>query len=271
MTATALFHTDNAVVFNMDGMRAKARAVILSSKLIQRCLRGEPTAIVALHLGFWYFVYQFEKAIDAQANSAKLPREPLYAKFERKPTKVVQLKTAQQIRTLKHDEFESIFGHLEAEVREMQRDEYKHSNIWRVDAKNLGINSAQLDDATVVPGVRALVESAYVKNDLVAFFAVLAATEFIAEELGFILSPKGSPFTLVFLNGRWFWGEVHTIPHGDGPSHLEIDLDMARAYDAASDPSRIEVLVERTINMFGAAADQVERHFCPRGRTMAAE
>lgn len=269
MTNIALFHPDNAAVFNMDGMRAKARAVILNSRLIKRCLSGDAMAIIALHLGFWYFVSRFEKAIDAQANSTKLPREPLFDKFNRGPTTAVQRRTAVQLRALDNSEFDTVFGKLESEVREMQREEFKHSNIWRVDAKNLGITPEQLEAAYVVPGVRALVKSAYVANDLVAFFAVLAATEFIAEELGFILSPRGSRFTLVFKNERWYWGEVHTIPHGDGPSHLDIDIDLARAYDSASDPARIEALIENAINMFGTAADDVEQHF--RTHAMAAD
>lgn len=82
--------------------------------------------------------------------------------------------------------------------------------------------------APLADGVRDLIVEAYLP-DHVRFFAVLAGTEFIEEELGALLV-KAPKFVDLFDRKRWAWGEVHLFPHDEGPSHLEIDLDLARAY-----------------------------------------
>ena len=55
--------------------------------------------------------------------------------------------------------------------------------------------------------------------------------------------------------------EVHTVPHDGEPSHEEIVMDFARAYDDSGSPRRIEELVLQGLALFGAAADEVESYF----------
>jgi hypothetical protein len=50
---------------------------------------------------------------------------------------------------------------------------------------------------------------------------------------------------------------VHTIPHDDGPSHLEIDLDLTRAYSSDDDAASIRQMVLDTIHQFGKASREV--------------
>jgi hypothetical protein len=263
-----LFHADNGSFFDMAGLRALARAEVESSSLIGRCAGSDRAAAVALSIGFWPFVYDFEKAIDSKANSSGLPREPLYAKFKRGTTRRVLADTARAVRELQESEIAGVFGDAEEAVREMQHEEKTHSAYWAKDAENLAISRSELDGAEVVPGVKALIESAYA-SDLVQFFAALAATEFIAEELAEHLA-HAKPYQMLFARKRAIWMEVHTIPHDDGPSHLEIDMDLARAYDQVGDAKRIEDLVANTTRLFGAAAREVEAHFCPT-QVIAAE
>ena len=95
---------------------------------------------------------------------------------------------------------------------------------------------------------------------MVEFFAgSLAPTEFIAEELGAILA-KAPAYTRLFERRRAVWMEVHTVPHDGEPSHEDIVMDFARAYDTSGSPKRIEELVLRGIALFGAAAEQVESY-----------
>ena len=111
----------------------------------------------------------------------------------------------------------------------------------------------------VAAGVQALVDMAYSK-ELPRFFAVLAGTEFIAEELSAFLVGK-RPFLDLFSRRRWVWGEVHVAPHEDGPSHLEIDLDLARAYspDDSSAKASVQSMVVETMELFAQAASEVEK------------
>jgi hypothetical protein len=136
----------------------------------------------------------------------------------------------------------------------MKQEEGSHAAHWRKDSEELGITDLA---APMAPAVRELIDDAY-STDLPRFFSVLAGTEFIAEELSALLI--SSPlFTGLFDRKRWMWGEVHLAPHDDGPSHLEIDLDLALAYsDGAPDAAMsIEGMVEETISLFGRAAEQI--------------
>jgi len=51
--------------------------------------------------------------------------------------------------------------------------------------------------------------------------------------------------------------------HAHGPSHLEIDLDLARAYSTSGDTIAIEQMVLDTVELFGLAADQADRVLLP--------
>ena len=142
----------------------------------------------------------------------------------------------------------------------MQKDEYKHSKHWEADARNLGISYDMLQSEPALPLIQELIDSTKA-GDLVEFFAKsLASTEFIAEEAGEQLAHTPA-YTRLFERRRSIWMEVHTVPHDGEPSHEEIVMDFARAYDTSGSPQRIENLVIEGIMLFGAAADQVEAYY----------
>jgi len=224
--STRLFHRDNHAHFDLQGLRHYAHRVVSQSSLIRGAGCGDGSAAAALMIGFWPFVRDFERAIDEQ----RLPRCPLAERFG-----------AARLR--------EIFIGLASAVREMKREEGSHAVHWRKDATCLGLG--ELGDHRV-PAVSALLESAYTK-DLPRFFAMLAGTELVAEELSRVL--LGSPaFTGLFSRRRWMWGEVHLAPHEDGPSHLDIDLDLARAYGGGVD---VAAMIVATIDLFGRAAGEI--------------
>lgn len=224
-----LFHTDDIEFFDVDGLRRRAAQVVGASPLIRCAGRGDRQAAVALKIGFWPFVSEFERAIDRQ----QLPREPLIANFG-----------AACVRRT--------FTGIARAVRDMKQEEGSHAVHWSKDAQSLGILDLGNDR---VPGVQALIDQSYTR-DLPIFFATLAGTEFIAEELSrFLVGSRA--FTDLFSRKRWIWGEVHLAPHEDGPSHLEIDLDLARAYAAVARAAEIEDMVLHTITLFGRAANEV--------------
>jgi hypothetical protein len=230
-----LFHKDNLEFFNVRRLRRRASQVVRQSSLIGRAWRGDRDAAVALKTGFWPFVREFEVAIDRQF----LPRQALMERFgDRRARRV--------------------FIGMTRAVRDMKREEGSHAAHWMKDARCLGV--AEID-GPCVPGVRALIERSYTKH-LPAFFATLAGTEFIAEELSrFLVGSKR--FTDLFSRKRWMWGEVHLAADEDGPSHLDIDLDLARAYGTAADAAEIEKMVLDTIALFSRAADDVEDMLLP--------
>jgi hypothetical protein len=174
-------------------------------------------------------------AIDQQS----LPRQQLLSKFGEQRARRVFLGIARA-------------------VRNMKQEEGSHAAHWRKDAQCLGISDL---NGPCVPSLHALIERSYTK-DLATFFASLAGTEFIAEELSRFLAAS-SRFTGLFRRKRWIWGEVHLAPHDLGPSHLEIDLDLARAYATSSDTTGIEEMVLDTVALFGRAADEVEDMLLP--------
>lgn len=234
---SALFFDDDIEFFTASKLREAAREVVSSSSLILRAADGELAAAVALHIGFWPFVREFEIAIDKR----QLPRNALRDRFNGAGEGYVN-------RT---------FSNLSKAVREMREEEGSHAAHWQKDAQCLGLSV--LDGSSVVTGVQALIDTAYSK-DLPRFFSVLAGTEFIAEELSSLLVGK-SPYLDLFSRRRWVWGEVHLAPHAEGPSHLEVDLDLARAYssDDISAKSGVLSMVAETISLFKHAADEVEK------------
>jgi hypothetical protein len=256
----SLFHDDNASYFDIENLAAAAHEAMSNCSLIQRCRRGDRAAAVAHMIGFWPFTRDFEKAIDRRANSSNLPREPLYAKFGRSKTRGTLAGSAKSIRNLLDSEIAAVFEEARSNLQEMQKDEFRHSKHWQADARNLGISYEMLQGAPVLPAVQALIDGTGA-GDLVDFFAgSLASTEFIAEEAGFTLA-DAPDYKRLFERGRSVWMEVHTVPHDGEPSHEEIVLDFARAYDTSGSPERIRALVLRGIEAFAAAADQVEEYF----------
>lgn len=235
----ALFYADDADFFDMAGLRGLARQEVEASSLIRRAACGEMRAAQALHIGYWPFVHEFEIAIDQ--NASMLPRHQLVVKFGERKVRHVLLTAARA-------------------MREMKKEEHVHSLHWLKDAQNLGLTA--LDRDTTAAGVESLVQSAY-NERRVDFFAVLAGTEFIAEELSRFLTSSPA-YVDLFARKRWVWGDVHLIPHDHGPSHLETDLDFARAYASDSRAESIEALVRTTIHLFGRAAMDVEDIFLPQ-------
>jgi hypothetical protein len=225
-----LFYDDNRSYFDFEYLRRSANELVGGLPLIRKARSGDKDAAIALKIGFWPFVQEFELAIDQQT----LPREPLARKF------------GDQV-------MRRVFVRMARAVREMKTEEGSHAAHWRKDAECLGVRDLR-DDC--LSEVRALIDCAY-SNHLPSFFSMLAGTEFIAEELARLLT-ESEDFTSLFSRRRWVWGEVHLAPHEDGPSHLEIDLDLARAYDTGTSPGAIERMVLDTIVLFGRAADQVD-------------
>lgn len=234
-----LFHPDASTFFDFAGLRAAARDFIHRTPLVTKAAAGDRAAAVALHIGFWPFVRDFELAIDQHG----LPRAPLMSRFG----------GGRAGETRGSDVRRKIVALAQA-VREMKEEEGSHAAHWVKDASQLDLSS--LDEAPL-PAVAALVDST-ATNDHAAFFAALAGTEFVAEELSARLVAS-APYTALFHRGRWMWGEIHLMPHDHGPSHLEIDLDLARAYvdEPASAKSLVESHVLRTIELFEAAALEV--------------
>ncbi|HAO34326.1 MAG TPA: hypothetical protein PLP22_10120 [Candidatus Competibacter sp.] len=240
MHASLFFH-DNANYFAGSELRAMAREGIRATSLIRRAGCGDRRAAEALHIGFWPFVREFELAIDKQ----HLPRDPLQQRFA----------NASRARV------NQTFIELAKAVAAMKQEEGSHASHWKKDAQCLGL--ASLEGPPVVPSVQALIESSYSK-DLPHFFSVLAGTEFVAEELSAYLTRQPA-YLQQFSRKRWIWGEVHLIPHDDGPSHLEIDLDLARAYseDDRSAKARIEAAIVETITLYARSANEIEAALVP--------
>ena len=256
----SLFHEDNHDYFDIDRLEEAARDTISSSSLICRCRDGDRAAAIALSRGFWPFTRDFEKAIDHRANSANLPRAPLYAKFGRNKSRETLAGSARTIRTLRESEIAGVFEEARAGLLDMQKDEFRHSKHWEADARNLGLSYEMLQAEQTLPLVQRLID-ATTTDDLVVFFAgALASTEFIAEALGEMLATAPG-YTRLFDRRRAIWMEVHTVPHDGEPSHEDIVMDFARAYDELGSPQRIEDLVIQGLALFGAAADEVEAYY----------
>ncbi|MFZ1988942.1 MAG: hypothetical protein WAW96_04135 [Alphaproteobacteria bacterium] len=231
-----LFYEDDATFLGLTRLRGEARREVQSSTLVCRAADGDWKAAEALHRGFWPFVKEFQIAIDHH----RIPRLPLRQKFGE----------------IADQKFEK----LAQAMREMKREEGNHAAHWQEDASCLGLDDME---GPIVPSVQKLIADARTA-DQVYFFSVLAGTELIAEELSAFLV-RAEKFLDLFSRKRWTWGEVHLIPHGDGGSHLDIDLDLARAYLAREeDHESIGQSVIRTIELFGQAAREVEVAFASK-------
>jgi hypothetical protein len=255
------FYDDNDEFFNTKLLRELAHEEIVNSPLIRRCMTGEFLAAQALSIGFWPFVSAFEKAIDARLGNGGLPREPLYQKFDKTTAKSQLIKVARTIRDLARSEIETLFAGAGEALREMQIEEKTHSAHWKKDAENLGIGDNALNCATTVGGINQLIASTYT-GELTKFFATLAATEFIAEELAAVLA-FNVRYTDHFTRKRAIWMEVHAAPH-DGLSHLDIDIDLMRAYSQEEDTGEsLQDLIIFGIRLFGTASRQIDSQFFP--------
>ncbi|MBI4120655.1 MAG: hypothetical protein HY457_00145 [Parcubacteria group bacterium] len=223
-----------------DGVHLRQCAVkeVEKSTLMRACRDGDLQSVRALLIGFWPFVYEFEKAIDIQAR--RLP-------LRRILTEHLGLTTAQQY-----------FVSRAKILRQMHEEEGEHAQIWRGDALKIGADLESLPKAhEKLPLMEALIATAYA-DDPFKFFCALAATEYIAEELSRFLCAS-SVFTSCF-GGRFGWGDTHIAVH-DGLSHLQIDEDFAAAVHPAKDRKQIAQAMEREIlavqDLFGRASEEV--------------
>ena len=210
-------------------LRAAAVDHVLSMRMARDCAAGDRKALRGLFAGFWLYVEGFEKAIDRQV--ARLPIKPLAARYGQ-----------QRIR--------SFFAQAKQAVAEMKMEEGSHAVLWKTCAEEAGITL----DFPEVPAVRSLLDSAN-NPDPVLFFCWLAGTEYIAEELArFLCDAPG--FLACFPDRRWKWGDVHRAEH-EGPSHLEIDEDLARAYAGDGSKERLERAIYYCQRSFLLATDAV--------------
>ncbi len=199
-------------IVDRRALREQVRGDVEDSTLIRACAAGEREAVAALLREFWPFVQAFESAIDHQVK--RLPRRPLIQRYGR-------------------DRIRHFFGEVRTVVREMKDREGSHAYLWRTDAAQIGINLTETDAA---PYVAALLDNAS-GGDPMEFFGWLAGTEYIAEELAAYLCAAPG-FLSLFPEQRWTWGEAHLAEH-EGPSHLEINEDLARAYHPSNNPSLV--------------------------------
>jgi hypothetical protein len=187
-------------------LRAHARMQVDTSPLITACRDGDIVAIKALMIGFWPFVDGFEKAIDRHP----YPIRPLVGLFGK-------------------DRVRSYFAEVGIGLKSMVEEEQEHAGWWYRDTKEgLGISLKNEESLSFIAELLAGAEF----PDMLEFLCHLAGTEYIAEELSDALCTS-EKFTTFFPNNQWRWGNVHLIKH-TGPSHLQIDEDLARAYASAS-------------------------------------
>ncbi len=188
----------------------------------------------ALLTGFWPYVDGFERAIDRQV--ARMPIKPLVQRFGR-------------------ERIRNFFCEARLSVRDMKEEEGSHAELWRCGAEELGV---VLGEEPTVRAVQDLLDHAWT-DDPMRFFCWLAGTEYVAEELARFLC--GSPrFLARFPGRRWSWGEAHLAEH-DGPSHREIDEDLAQAYHKSSKPLEVRrdmsATIRRCIGLFWTAGQGV--------------
>lgn len=201
-------------------LRAHARSQVENSPLIRACAEGDPVAARALMFGFWPFVSEFEKAIDERARA--LPIKLLRERYGKEKVR-------------------DFFHQAAAAIKDMRDEEGSHAQLWKADARRLGIHNLGWH---LTSGVRTLIDETY-ESSPTHLFDRLAGTEYIAEELSrkLVASPR---FTAQFSNGRWTWGDAHLMTHDD-PSHLEIDEDLAQACHQSDDRDEIRRDMEASI------------------------
>ncbi len=223
-------------VVDRVALRAETRRMVEASPLIKACAAGHLESIQAMLLGTWPYVEGFEKAIDRQV--ARLPVKRLISRFGQ-------------------PRIREFFREANMVVREMKEEEGSHAELWRQSAEQVDL---VLDSREPVEGVKQLLRSAW-NDDAVQFFCWLAGTEYIAEELAAFLC--GSPaFLAHFPGNRWMWGDAHAAEH-DGPSHLEIDEDLARAFHGSTDAGEVGRDLSKNIRacqqLFWVAGEDVLR------------
>ncbi len=227
-----------------DVVRVATREGIFSSPLVRACARGDREAIRGLLIGFWPFVQAFERAIDQRVGH--LPLRPLVERFGQSRVK-------------------AFFGEAREAVREMKDEEGSHALLWIAGAEELGID-LNAGDYPIFGAVEELIRAS-TSADPVEFFSWLAGVEYLAEELSAYLC-HAPAFTSAFPSHRWLWGEAHTAHDHHGPSHLEIDEDLARAYHPSTDPAvvagTLAANIGRCVQLFDIAANEIAEQMAPQ-------
>ncbi len=222
---------------NRSEMRVFTREKIYSSALARGAAHGDKETIRAMMIGWWPFIQAFERAIDVRVGH--LPIKPLVQRFGQTRIK-------------------AFFSEAREAVREMKEEEGSHAILWADGAKEFGLDLFGTHYDTL-PSVQKLIANAD-SEDPVIFFSWLAAVEYIAEELAAYLchAPK---FTSLFAKKKWTWGLAHDEHEHDGPSHLEIDEDLARAYYPSNDPditrAALTANMHECIEMFEKASFEI--------------
>lgn len=227
-----MLYRDNRTFFNVNALRSHARRGVARASLVTRAALGDNAAATVLHIGFWPFVREFELAIDRH----KLPWRRLSQQFA--PNTIREY-----------------INYAASALKQMREEEGSHAECWQKAAKELGV--FYLDSVTL-PKVSVLLERI---NDqrLPNFFSNLVATELVAEELSRRLL-QSVEFLSLFKDKKWQWGEVH-MQHNHEISHLDLDLDLARAFGC--EPLDITKSVLETIDLFSEAALEVEVTLLP--------
>ena len=94
-----LFHADNSDFFDVRALRWRAAQTVRRLYLIRSAEQGERAAAVALKVGFWPFVREFELAIDRQS----LPRQALVNNFGESRVRRVFGGIARAVREMKQE------------------------------------------------------------------------------------------------------------------------------------------------------------------------
>ncbi len=243
---TLLFHHEG--LLDEGVLRAAAVRQVEGSRLISAAATGDRKAISALHRGFWPFVKGFEEVIDKRGRELIQQRKSLAEKFG-------------------HEVTRDTLSSLARALRHMKAEEGSHAATWAADAQSLKIKDLS---GPIAEGVQELLDSAS-NSQLWRHYSVLAGTEYTAEGLSARLSRRSPAFVSVFPIKKWLWGEVHLSPHDHGPSHRQIDEDLARALCGFGNDeerkSKLEGAILETITLFGKAADDVyDLYLKPRPR-----
>jgi|GEM_PF-1922119 len=246
MTNVVFFPRDDSFA-NQKGLRDLAQSVVSNNPLMQQCIAGDLRAFQLLLWAYWPFVRGFEQAIDRH----QFTRQELVARFGKKRAVDAFRSMAPMLSTLEDQESIALIGGIL--LQEMRDDEQGHAKQWLRDGLELGIDLNTLREADI-PLVSALLTQANT-TDHVRFFSMLAATEYIAEMISEHVCASPLARALFVKRNNWGWGVIHTTPHGDHPSHLQMDIDWARAYASEDRASEyIEHLIASGITLFGAAA-----------------
>jgi len=232
------FFGDNDALFRVSELRAFIRRKIERNTLVQMARNGRRDAAKAMLGGFWPFVREFESIIDR----FPFPGQILSSRFGRA--------TAQHKLNL-----------LKARVAEIRKEEGSHAAHWRRDAEALGVTDF---DQPAIPEVERL-SHVFSTEDPGRFFLLLAAAEMVAIELGDALT-SSSRFNKLFPLGQWTWGEMHVDSDEHTTFHLEVDLDLARAFvmeDSVAEIMAKEV-TDQLLETFAAAADAIVKEHLAR-------